>query len=156
MFKSSCVFLNASLLLVMSFTVAAQPDPAELRCGATGTSTEEVERCLRQALDEAETLLADAQAQLRQALRTAQPKFEQLKAATMAAIEGAMNKAQQAWREFFDRNCGYLGQLHRAIGEESKEELACQLRMVRARTQELQDEAKFWREKAPAMTRDSP
>lgn len=154
MLRHLSVLLAASFLLLLTVAVEAQPDPAELRCGAAGTSTQDVERCLKQALDEAEAMLSQAQEQLRQALRAAQPKFEQLKEATMAVIEGAMSKAQQAWREFFDRNCGYYGQLHRAIGEESKEELACQLRMVRARTQELQQEAKFWREKAPAITRD--
>lgn len=154
MFKHGSALLGACLLLVTS-SATAQPDAAELRCGASGTSTEDVERCLRQALNDAEKMLTQAQEQLRQALRTAQPKFEQLKDATMSAIESAMGKAQQAWREFFDRNCGYYGQLHRAVGEESKEELACQLRMVRARTQELQDEATFWREKAPAIARDT-
>lgn len=146
---SAC--LGAAWLLSASFLVHAQPDPAELRCGATGASTEEVERCLRDALSNAEKLLAQAQADLQQALRAAQPRFEQLKDATMQAIERAMHRAQQSWHEFFDRNCGYYGQLHRAIGEENMEELSCQLRMVRTRTQELQEEAKFWREKAPAV-----
>lgn len=153
MFKRFCALLGASLLMWASGAVQAQTDPAELRCGAAGASTEEVERCLKQALDEAEKMLAQAQQQLQQALRAAQPRFAQLKDAAMAAIERAMDQAQQAWRDFFDSNCGYYGELHRAIGEESMEQLSCQLRMVRARTQELQEEAKFWREKAPAMGR---
>lgn len=151
MSKHVSALLSATLLLMASFFVQAQPDPAELRCGASGASTHEVERCLRQSIEDAEKMLAQAQEQLQQALRAAQPRFEQLKDATMQAIERAMSRAQQAWREFFDRNCGYYGELHRAIGEENMEQLSCQLRMVRARTQELQEEAKFWREKAPAM-----
>jgi uncharacterized protein YecT (DUF1311 family) len=139
-----------SLTLTTS-SAQAQLDAAELRCGALGGSTEQVERCLQQALNEAEKVLAGAQAELEQTLRDVQPHFAQLKDAAMRAIEQAMQRAQQTWREFLDRNCGYYGQLHRAIGEGSMEQLSCQLRMTKARTAELQEEAKFWREKATGM-----
>jgi uncharacterized protein YecT (DUF1311 family) len=153
MFIRLSVLLSAIAIAMTTFAVHAQPDPAELHCGATSRSTEEVERCLKEALAQAEQKLALAQEQAQRALRQAQPRFEQLKDATLAAIELAMSKAQEAWRKFRDSNCNYYGNLHEAIGEDRMEQLACQLKMVRARTEELAADAKFWAEKAPAKER---
>lgn len=152
--KGAFIFSGLFSLMLATFTAQAQTDNAELRCGALGGSTEQVEHCLKQALVEAEQALAKAQAELEQTLREVQPRFEQLKDAVLLTIEKTMRNAQQTWQEFLDRNCNYYGQLHRAIGEGSMEQLSCQLRMTKARTAELQAEAKFWREKAPAMGRE--
>lgn len=137
-------------------TLAAAPDPAEIQCGTKFSETKDIERCLTEALAQAEQKLAQAQEQLRNTLRRAQPRFQGLHDKTLSAINDAMGKAQDAWREFKDRQCTYLRDLHGAIGEDALEHTACALKMVKERTKELLDETRFWSEKFPAMESAKP
>jgi uncharacterized protein YecT (DUF1311 family) len=128
----------------------AAPDPAEIQCGAKFSDPRDIERCLADALAQAERKLAQAQEQLRNALRQAQPRFKDLHEKTLDALDSMMSKAQDAWRKFKDSQCEYLRDLHGAIGEDALEYTACGLKMVKERTRELLDEARFWSEKFPA------
>jgi uncharacterized protein YecT (DUF1311 family) len=144
--------ITAFLLLTFGTVPAAfaAPDPAEIRCGTKFSEPKEIERCLAEALAEAEQQLARAQEQLRNSLRQARPRFNDLHEKTLDAIESMLSKAQDAWRAFRDSQCEYLRDLHGAIGEDALEYTACGLKMVKARTRELLDEARFWSEKFPA------
>lgn len=139
----------ATLMLAMT-TAHSAPDPAELQCGAKFNTAEGVERCLRDALSAAEKKLMQAQDDVRQSLKQAQPRFKELQDKTLQAIDETMIQAQEAWRTFKEKNCEAFRRLHDTIGEKTMEDTACQLRMVRERTRELMDEAKFWAEKFPA------
>ncbi len=143
-------------LLAAAGTAAASPDPAELQCGAKFNNTKDVERCLADALAQAEQKLAQAREQLSRSLRQAQPRFQGLQDKTIAAVEEALGKAQNAWNEFKDTQCKYLQDLHGAIGENALEHTACALKMVRERTKDLLDEARFWSEKFPAAESAKP
>lgn len=141
------------LLLATLHTPAllADPDPAEVQCGAIFSDAKDIERCLADALKKAEQKLAQAQELLLKSLRQAQPQLLGLQDKTLAALNTALDKTQQAWSDFKNSQCTYLRELHGTLGEDALEHTACALKMVQARTKELLDEAKFWSEKFPAQ-----
>lgn len=94
-------------------------------------------------------MLSQAQAQLFLSLRQAQPRFHQLQDMALSAIENALEQADRAWRNFKESQCRFYEELHTAIGEPKLEQLSCQLRVIRARADELRDDADFWAAKFP-------
>lgn len=145
-----------TIALVYAPVVRAAPDPAEIQCGSKFSSADDIERCLADALAQAEQALAQAQDQLNKSLRLAQPRFKGLQDKTLAAMNDALRLTQEAWKEFKDKQCRYLRDLHSAIGEDALEYSACALKLVRERTRALLDEARFWAEKFPAMESAKP
>lgn len=151
------ILLTLFSMFVLHGTIAwAAPDPAEIQCGSRFSNAADVERCLAEALTQAEQALVKAQEQLSKSLRLAQPRFKGLQDKTLAAINDALRHAQDAWKGFKDKQCEYLRDLHSAIGEDALEYSACALKLVRERTRELLDEARFWAEKFPAMEPAQP
>lgn len=148
------VITTLLLAALHSPVLLADPDPAEVQCGAKFSETKEIERCLADALKTAEQKLAQAQELLLKSLRQAQPQLLGLQDKTLAALNNALGKTQQAWSEFKNSQCAYLRELHGTLGEDALEHTACALKMVQGRTKTLLDEAKFWSEKFPAP--DSP
>ena len=134
----------------------AAPDPAEIRCGANFSDTQDIERCLAEALAQAEQKLAQAHEQLLKSLRQAQPRFQGLQDKALSVVNKALSKAQQAWSEFKDSQCSYLRDLHGTLGEDTLEHTACALKMVRERTEDLLEEARFWSEKFPVQEPPQP
>jgi|GEM_PF-6089670 len=147
MIKFRRVLLSA--ILVTSTEAHAAPDLAELTCGSKNNTAESIEACLRDALAAAEKTLSSAERDVRYSLKQAQPRFKEFHDQALSAINEAMNQAQDAWRDFKNKNCDALRMLHDTIGEKAMEGTVCQLRMTKERTQELQDEAQFWAEKFP-------
>ncbi len=147
------VLLFAALMAGLSSPSAfAAPDPAELQCGAKFSAPADIQKCLSDALEQAELKLAQAQDQLKLALQEARPQLRNLHTRTLEAVESMMNKAQDAWRDFRENRCEYLRDLHGALGEDAMEYTACGLKMVRERTRELVEEARFWSDKLPAAS----
>jgi len=145
-----------SMALAYGPAARAAPDPAEIQCGSKFSSAADIERCLADALAQAEQALAQAQEQLNKSLRLAQPRFKGLQDQTLAAMNDALRVAQDAWKEFKEKQCKYQRELHSAIGEDALEYTACALKLVRDRTGELLDEARFWAEKFPAREPAKP
>lgn len=139
-----------TLMLIGAGAYADKTVDAEIRCGAQFQDTAKVALCLEQAIAEAEVMLSQARAQLLNSLRQAQPRFRQLQDRALTAIERALEQADHAWRNFKESQCRFYEELHTAIGEPKLEQLSCQLRVVRARAEELRNDADFWAAKFPA------
>lgn len=119
-------------------------EPEELSCGSAFDTPEKINQCLTEALAKAETDTEAIKLNLLKALGIAREKLQAIAGSAVPNADAALEKSQSAWREFRDANCGYYQTSYAPISSVETERLVCQLRMVRQRWRELEDERRFW------------
>lgn len=131
-------------LSVLWGSAAQAMEPEELTCGSKFDTAEKINQCLAEAVAKAEADLGEMKQGLLKALAVAREKLQAIAGSAVQAADEALEKSQQVWREFREANCGYYQTSYAPISTAETERLVCQLRMVRQRGRELEDERRFW------------
>lgn len=142
MCNSTRIILIALSMMCCGAVYAMEPE--ELTCGSKFDTPEKINQCLTEAVTKAETDAEAIKADLLKALGIAREKLSAVAGSAVQAADEALEKSQQAWREFRDANCGYYQTSYAPISTPETERLVCALRMVRQRGRELEDERRFW------------